>query len=177
MKAETRIRKYGLAAYIRSCLHKEPTEELIQKYKVKYGEDIPIGQRYIYRTYDCWFEDEKTGEIEEVRNLNTRLHIKPTKQSDLDELEHDGRVKLGGSNWNLVGAELKEENYVFTKKIPPITKKPTTQQELPKELPKAQPIVKETLQEKRDSLAKAMRAAGATWTEIAEALNEVKITI
>ena len=176
MKAETRIRKYGLAPYIRSCLHKEPTDELIQKYKAKYGEDIPIGQRYIYRTYDCLFEDEKTGEIEEVRNLNTRLHIKPTKESDLDELEHDGRVQLGGSNWFLVGAELKEENYVFTKKIPPITKKPTTQQELPKAQPKPQ-IVKETLQEKRDSLAKAMRAAGATWKEIAEALNEVTITI
>ena len=203
MKAEKRIRAYGVVKYIRSCLHKEPTKELIEKYKKKYGEDIPIGQRYIFRTYDAVFEDAKTGDKEQLHNINTSLQKDTSKERDMYEVIAEGRRRLGGSNWFLVPNTLKKvgEEKIFLKSTKDFGKKATTKQQNLKEAEKAalkkqpekEPVkqskreftggeegtfreqLKETLQERRNSVAKALKEAGYSLEEVTKAVSRVVV--
>lgn len=117
MKAIERIKRYGLEKYIKTCLHREPTPELIQKYKKKYGEWLPEKrpERYQITKWDVVMEDEDTGEVKELKGIQSKLHRQADNERDINEVERKAQGKLGGSNWHLVKATYRGKKYYWIK--------------------------------------------------------------
>ena len=157
MKAIERIKRYGLKKYIKTCLHKEPTPELIEKYKKKYGDKIPLEkpERYQVTFWDITMEDETTGEIVELENINSKLHRKHDLERDLNEVERKAQGRLGGSNWHLIDAEYRGRKFYWVKT------------EEKKEKPKI--IPREQIRE----IAEGLKMAGMTPEEIGRAIKEI----
>jgi len=135
MKAIERIKRYGLKEYIKTCLHKQPTPELIRKYKEKYG-DIPIEKpiRYQQTVWDAVFEDEISGERVELRGLWSNAHKLPDNERDIEEIERKGQAELGGSNWHIVKVRYRGKRYLY-------------REEKPKEKPRKKIIPREQIKE------------------------------
>jgi len=119
MKAIERIKRYGLKKYILTCLHKQPTPELIAKYKKKYG-DIPIEKpvRYQQTVWDAVFEDEVSGEQVELKGLWSNAHKLPDNERDIEEIERKGQAELGGSNWHIVKVKYRGKRYIYREEKP-----------------------------------------------------------
>ena len=117
MKAIDRIKRYGIKAYIKSCLRKEPTPELIERYRKKYGENLPVEKPEKYQTtmWDVMKEDEETGEQVELKGISSKLHKQPDKERDLYEVERKAQGQLGGSNWRLIDATYRGKKYYWIK--------------------------------------------------------------
>ncbi len=115
MKAIDRIKRYGLKEYIKTCLHKQPTPELIAKYKEKYGDKIPIEkpERYQVTRWDVVMENERTGEIVELKGIDSNLHRKRDNERDIAEVERKAQNKLGGSEWHLIDATYRKTTYYY----------------------------------------------------------------
>jgi len=132
MRAEERIKKYGLKEYIKTCLHKQPTPELIAKYKKKYGDKIPIEKpvRYQQTVWDAVFEDEISGEQVELKGLWSNAHKLPDNERDIEEIERKGQKELGGSNWHIIKVRYRGKRYIYREEKP---------KEKPKEKPREKP--------------------------------------
>ena len=129
MRAAERIKKYGLKAYIKTCLHKQPTSELIAKYKKKYGDKIPIEKpvRYQQTFWDITFRDESSGAIQEIKNIPSKAHREPDDERDIEEAIRNGQYELGGSNWKAVSWKKSGKRYIYHEEKP---------KEKPREKPK-----------------------------------------
>jgi len=160
MKAIERIKRYGLKKYIRVCLHKEPTPELIKKYKEKYGDKIPIEkpERYQVTFWDVTMEDEITGEQIELKNIQSKLHKVHNLERDINEVERRAQGKLGGSNWHLIDAVYKGKKFFWIK----------TDKEK-EEKPRKEIIPREQIKE----IAEGLKMAGFTPEEIGRAIREI----
>jgi len=189
MKAKERIKRYGIENYIRTCLHKEPTPELIQKYKEKYGEWLPERkpERYQVTKWDVVMEDEETGEIKELKSLQSKLHRQADNERDIAEVERKAQGKLGGSNWHLIRATYRGKKYYWLKtkeaEGEPVKKRKQIEKEkrkakgrkgIQKGLKRAKPepkvkITKEQVKE----IAEGLKMAGMTPEEIGRAIKEI----
>ena len=160
MKAIDRIKRYGLKKYIRVCLHKEPTPELIKKYKEKYGDKIPLEkpERYQVTLWNVTMEDERTGEVVELKSLQSKLHKEHNLERDINEVERRAQARLGGSNWSLVDAEYRGRKFYWIK-----TDKEKGEEEPKKIIPREQ--IKE--------IAEGLKMAGLTPEEIGRAIKEI----
>jgi len=160
MRAAERIKKYGLKEYIKTCLHKQPTPELIAKYKKKYG-DIPIEKpvRYQQTIWDAVFEDEISGERVELRDLWSNAHKLSDNERDIEEIERKGQAELGGSNWHIVKVRYRGKRYIYREEKPG---------EKPREKPK-KIIPREQIKE----VIEGAKMAGLTPEEIGRMLKEM----
>ena len=163
MKAIERIKRYGIKKYIKTCLHKEPTPELIEKYKKKYGEKIPIEkpERYQVTLWDVTMKDERTGEQVELKSLQSKLHKIHNLERDLNEVERRAQGRLGGSNWFLIDAEYRGRKFYWIKTDKEKEEKP--------EKPEKKLISREQIRE----IAEGLKMAGLTPEEIGRAIKEI----
>jgi len=170
LKALERIKRYGLKAYIRTCLHKEPTPELIEKYRKKYGEKLPLEKTERFQTtmWDVVMEDEETGEEVELKGISSKLHKEPDKARDLEEVERKAQAKLGGSNWHLIDATYRGKNYYWLKSEIEPEKEVPIKKEVKKEV-KKEIIPKEQIKE----IIEAGKMAGLTPEEIGRMIKEI----
>ena len=157
MKAIERIKRYGLKEYIKTCLHKQPTLELIARYKKKYG-DIPIEKpiRYQQTVWDAVFEDEISGERVELRGLWSNAHKLPDNERDIEEIERKGQAELGGSNWHIVKVRYRGKRYLY-------------REEKPKEKPRKKIIPRQQIKE----VIEGAKMAGMSPEEIGRLLKEM----
>ena len=185
MKAKERIKRYGVEKYIRTCLHKEPTPELIEKYKKKYGDWIPTKQptRYQVTQWDVVMENEETGEIKELKGLSSKLHREADNDRDIAEVERKAQGKLGGSEWHIIDAEYRGKKYYWLKdeklESEPVKRKGqkgkvkgekrAKKEVKKKEVKKKEIIPKEQIKE----IVEGMKMAGMTPEEIGRALKEM----
>ena len=155
MKAIDRIKRYGLKKYIKTCLHKQPTPELIKKYKEKYG-DIPIEKpiRYQQTVWDAVFEDEISGERVELKGLWSNAHKLPDNERDIEEIERKGQAELGGSNWHIVRVKYRGKRYIY-------------REEKPKEKPRKKIIPRQQIKE----VIEGAKMAGMSPEEIGRMLK------
>ena len=155
MKAIDRIKRYGLKEYIKTCLHKQPTPELIAKYKEKYG-DIPIEKpiRYQQTVWDAVFEDEISGERVELKGLWSNAHKLPDNERDIEEIERKGQAELGGSNWHIVRVKYRGKRYIY-------------REEKPKEKPRKKIIPRQQIKE----VIEGAKMAGMSPEEIGRMLK------
>jgi len=155
MKAIDRIKRYGLKEYIKTCLHKQPTPELIAKYKKKYG-DIPIEKpiRYQQTVWDAVFEDEISGERVELKGLWSNAHKLPDNERDIEEIERKGQAELGGSNWHIVRVKYRGKRYIY-------------REEKPKEKPRKKIIPRQQIKE----VIEGAKMAGMSPEEIGRMLK------
>lgn len=111
MKAKERILRYGLVDYIETCLHKEPTPELIAKYKAKYGADIPIDRPVKYR-YTVWYIKAERAGVEKEGIETSKIHLKPDDERDLEEAFRKLQNRWGGSGWSIITYKKKKTEYI-----------------------------------------------------------------
>jgi len=163
MKAIDRIKRYGLKEYIKTCLHKQPTPELIRKYQEKYGK-IPLEKpvRYQQTVWDAVFEDDVTGEQVELRGLWSKVHKLPDNERDIEEIEREGQYKLGGSNWHIVKVRYRGKRFLYHEEK--VERKPERKpKRKPKIIPRQQ--IKEVIE--------GAKMAGLTPEEIGRMLKEM----
>ena len=184
MKAKERIKRYGVEKYIRVCLHKEPTPELIKKYKEKYGEWIPEKkpERYQITKWDVVMEDEETGEIKEIKGIQSKLHRQADNERDIAEVERKAQGKLGGSNWHLIRATYRGKKHYWLKtkeaEGEPVKKEKQIKREakgrkgIQKGEQRAKAEVKITKEQIRE-IAEGLKMAGMTPEEIGRAIKEI----
>ena len=184
MKAIERIKRYGVEKYIRTCLHKEPTPELIKKYKEKYGEWIPERrpERYQITKWDVVMENEETGEIKELKGLQSKLHRKPDNDRDIAEVERKAQGKLGGSEWHLIRARYRGKKHYWikskraegepVKKEKQIKKERKGRKGIQKGAKRAKAEVKITKEQIKE-VVEGMKMAGMTPEEIGRAIKEI----
>jgi len=111
MRAIERIKRYGLVDYIETCLHKEPTSDLIRKYQEKYGADIPIDRPVKYR-YTTWYiKAEREGVVKDGTETS-KVHLKPDDERDLEEAFRKLQYRWGGSGWTIITYKKKKTEYI-----------------------------------------------------------------
>ncbi len=161
MKAKDRIKRYGLKAYIKTCLHKEPTPELIAKYQEKYGK-VPIEKpiRYQQTFWNITYQDESSGAIEEIKNVSSKAHKIPNDERDLQEAINNGQYKLGGSNWKAIRWEKVGKRYIYHEE----------KERKPERKEKERKIISA---EQIAEIAKGLKMAGLSAEEIGRAIKEI----
>ena len=163
MLAKTRLHRYGTRAYAKMRKVKW-SKDFHQKLCEKYGEDFAENRPTRYGVTKWYITLEKNGKKRSVR-VESALHKKPDLDRDTLEAAKAAQREMRESGWKIIDAYYRGREYVYVKE---------PQKEIT-EIPQPQPTVKvkETLQEKSDRIAKSMRAAGASWKDIAEVLKEV----
>ena len=170
MKAKERLHRYGTKAYAKMRgveWTQEFHDKLCKKYGEKFGDTRPV--RYGVTKWEIVMTN---GKEEKTVIVESALHQKPDLERDIKEAEKVARGEIGESGWYPIKEKTKYlgREYVYHYE-------PTRQQKLteiqPQPQPKPQPTIKETLQEKRTSIAKAMKAAGFSAKEVAQALMEI----
>ncbi len=161
MKAIERIKRYGLKEYIKTCLHKQPTPDLIAKYKEKYGDKIPIEKplRYQQTFWDITFRDESSGAIQEIKYIPSKAHREPDDERDIEEAIRNGQYELGGSNWRAISWKKSGKRYIY-------------HEEKPKEKPREKPkkiIPRQQIKE----VIEGAKMAGMSPEEIGRMLKEM----
>jgi len=192
LKAIERIKRYGVENYIRTCLHKEPTPELIEKYKKKYGEWIPEKKpvKYQVTKWDVVMRDEDTGEIKELKGIQSKLHRQADNERDIEEVERKAQGRLGGSNWKLERATYRGKKHYWLKdkelEGEPVKRKEQIEKERKartkarakgrkgraKGKQRAKQEVKITKEQVKE-IAEGLKLAGMTPEEIGRAIKEI----
>ena len=170
MKAKERIRRYGIKAYIKTCTHKEATEESISKYKDKYGilmpEDRPVRYQQTY-----WSMVLKKKGVKHRVSCESKAHKESNNERDIGEAFREAEGKLGSSGWELVKAEYKGKRFLYHEEEEIWGKGEETrgeQQKLPTEEPK------ELLsQQEKEGWVKAMISGGMSPKDIGIAIKEM----
>ena len=173
MKAAERLRRYGTKAYAK-MRGVEWTQEFHDKMCKKYGEKFADIKPVRYGVTKWRMVLQKHGDVTQMREVtvDSALHQQPDLMRDVKEAEKAAQAEMRESGWVVVDVEYLGRKYVYHYE-------PTQQQKLteisvkPQPQPQPQPTVKETLQEKRTSIAKAMKAAGFSAKEVAQALMEI----
>ena len=162
MKAKERIKRYGLKKYIKVCLHKEPTPELIAKYQEKYGK-VPIEKpvKYQQTFWNITYRDESSGAIEEIKNIPSKAHKIPDDERDLQEAINNGQYRLGGSNWRAINWEKVGKRFIYHEEKPREEYKPESEK---KKIVSAEQIAE---------IAKGLKMAGLSAEEIGRAIKEI----
>ena len=168
MRAKERLHRYGTRAYAK-MRGVEWTQEFHDKLCKKYGEkfaDIKPIRYGVTKWKMVLQKNERTREV----TVESALHEQPNLERDVKEAEKLAQAEMRESGWVVVDVKYLGREYVYHYE-------PTRQQKLTEikvqPQPQPQPAVKETLQEKRISVAKAMKAAGFSAKEVAQALMEI----
>ena len=168
MLAKERLHRYGTKAYAK-MRGVEWTQEFHDKLCEKYGEKFADIRPVRYGVTKWKMVLQKNDRVREV-TVDSALHQQPDLRRDVIEAEKAAQAEMRESGWVVIDVEYLGRKYVYHYE-------PTRQQKLteiqPQPQPKPQKTVKETLQEKRISVAKAMKAAGFSAKEVAQALMEI----
>ena len=166
MKTAERLHRYGTKAYAK-MRGVEWTQEFHDKLCKKYGEKFADIRPVRYGVTKWYITLEKNGKRRSV-TVESALHQQPDLERDVKEAEKWAQMEMRESGWVVIDAYYRGREYVYHYE-------PTRQQKLTEiqPQPQPQPTVKETLQEKRISIAKAMKAAGFSAKEVAQALMEI----
>jgi len=139
--------------------------------------------------------DEETGEIKELKGLQSKLHRKPDNERDIAEVERKAQGKLGGSEWHLIRARYRGKKYYWLKtkraEGEPVKKEKQIKKGhkgIQKGTKRAKPERKPKRESKRESkyeskvkitkeqvreIAKGLKEAGLTPEEIGRAIKEI----
>ena len=168
MLAKERLHRYGTKAYAK-MRGVEWTQEFHDKLCEKYGEKFADIRPVRYGVTKWKMVLQKNDRVREV-TVDSALHQQPDLRRDVIEAEKAAQAEMRESGWVVIDVEYLGRKYVYHYE-------PTRQQKLteiqPQPQPKPQKTVKKTLQEKRTSIAKAMKAAGFSAKEVAQALMEI----
>lgn len=164
MKAIERITKYGLKKYLMSSRKMEITQPLIEWYQNRYGQDIPLDKVVRYRQ-SFWHIEMERDEETWSGDMASAAHMKPDDNRDCDEAFRNAQKEAGETGWVLTYAK-KLGN------LRPIYHGEGTFVEK-KVVQKILPVVVESLQQKRDSIALSLKRAGYSASEVVKALMEV----
>ena len=166
MKAYERLRRYGTKAYAK-MRGVEWSQEFHNKLCEKYGERFADIKPVRYGVTKWKMVLQKNDRVREV-TVESALHEQPNLKRDVKEAEKLAQAEMRESGWVVVDVKYLGREYVYHYER-------TRQQKLTEiqPQPQPQPTVKETLQEKRISVAKAMKAAGFSAKEVAQALMEI----
>lgn len=147
----------------------EMTQALVEDYRDRYGQDIPLDKVVRYRQTFWHIKMERDEETWEGK-MASAAHMKPDDDRDRIEAFHNAQAEAGETGWILT----------FAKKIgylKPIYH-PEGKYDLKKVTQKILPVVDEkiveTHQQKRDSIALSLKRAGYSASEVVKALMEVK---
>ena len=169
MLAKERLHRYGTRAYAK-MRGVEWTQEFHQRMCEKYGEKFADIKPVRYGVTKWKMVLQKHGDVTQMREVTVEsaLHQKTDLERDVKEAEKIAQAEMRESGWVVVDVKYLGREYVYHYE-------PTKQQKLTeiKVQPQPQPTIKETLQEKRISIAKAMKAAGYSAKEVAQALMEI----
>ena len=178
MKARERLRRYGTKAYAK-MRGVEWSQEFHQRMCEKYGEKFADIRPVRYGVTKWKMVLQKNDRIREV-TVDSALHQQSNLERDVLEAEKAAQAEMRESGWVVVDVEYLGRKYVYH--YEPTRQQKLTEIEMPKKAAeeieevireKVKETVKETLQEKRISIAKAMKAAGYSAKEVAQALMEI----
>ena len=141
------------------------TQEFHDKLCKKYGENFADIRPVRYGVTKWKMVLQKNYRLREV-TVESALHQQPDLERDVKEAEKWAQMEMRESGWVVIDVKYLGREYVYHYER-------TRQQKLTEIQPQPQPTVKETLQEKRISVAKAMKAAGFSAKEVAQALMEI----
>lgn len=170
MKAIERITKYGLKKYLMSSRKIVMTDALIEQYRNRYGQDIPLDKVVRYRQ-SFWHVVMEREDETWAGDYPSFPHVRPDDGRDKEEAFRNAQKNAGETGWVLIHAKkignLKpiyhgEEDHYKEKKV------------IPKIFPVVEEKIVETLQQKRDSIALSMRRAGYSASEVVKVLMEVE---
>jgi len=179
--AKERLHRYGTKAYAK-MRGVEWTQEFHQRMCKKYGEKFADIKPVRYGVTKWKMVLQKHGDVTQMREVtvDSALHQQPDLERDVLEAEKAAQAEMRESGWVVVDVEYLGRKYVYH--YEPTRQQKLTEIELPKKAAeeieeviteKIKETVKETLQEKRISIAKAMKAAGYSAKEVAQALMEI----
>ena len=166
MKAEERIRRYGLEKYLKKCRKLDISESLISEYQNKYEFELNIGKVTRYAQTTWRMEIGKPGEVNRKGVYFSAAHAEPDYQRDMDEAFRNAQKEAGSSGWELISAKkIGRPRYIYHE---------TKEQRVEYGAPTKQTKIVESLYEERIRLGKELREMGYTASETLEAIRGMK---